>query len=99
MTEQSPLYDSALTRVLDVEETELGAIRTRQPVTMEDYRQAQVELYQLRQVSFWTNRFVDFIAGRDWTKVCIDDPYRQMASEFREELRGQRAAIPLPWLK
>jgi hypothetical protein len=45
MSEPKPPYKtSTIWKILDVEETELGAIRTKVSVTMDDYKKAQEEL-------------------------------------------------------
>ena len=50
---------SALDKILDVEQTELGAIRTRQPVTMEDYEKAREELAEMRVITEMAMKFIE----------------------------------------
>ena len=76
MTQQPPPYNSALTRILDVEETELGAIRTRQPVTMKDFEQARMEFEELvglmdaASVFKKINRIIDEIEA---PYICVNE--------------------------
>ena len=52
---------SALDKIMDVEVTELGAIRTRQAVTIEDYKAALKELEEMRQINDWALKLAERI--------------------------------------